>query len=609
MALTLVGSIAGNAAAGPTASAVASPTTTTVTSSRNPSVRGESLTLTATVRKSGTTVPATGLVTFSMDGATIVPGVPLLAGVATTNLASLSLGSHTISVTYGGSGATYLGSSGSLTLTVSKADATATVTSTANPAVYGQELVLTATVKPVRPGGGTPSGTVDWMIGSTPASGTLANGKAELRLPLAAGRYPVTATYRGDASFNQAASGPLTQAVSKAATTLTLSSSQNPSPYNEPPRIAVTVTPVSPAAGTPTGTVTLELAGKTFDVTLADGKATYAFANYTPGSQTVDAAYLGDANFAGSDADTLAQSVGKSQPPALTVSMPVDPAILGDPLSLTLRLTPPTGVGARPPTGSVTLDPFDAESATKTLSSSATVTFSTTAGTNPSGKYTATYTGDANYSGGALPAFTVAFRKRRTAVALGASPKTATVGDSVTLSATVSGLDGEIGAGTGTVTFTEGDRALGRPVALAGGEAGIVVKALDPGRHTFRAAFSGVGNVGGSDDTIDVVVTATDGSPAKPSAQAVQTQPATTTETPAKPAKPPATTTKAPAKPARAPGPTTKPIATAKKAPSKAPSKALSKAPAKAPTKTPARTAKAPTGPVGPKAKAQPTKS
>lgn len=585
--MALAGAFVGSAAAGRTVAAAPSPTTTTVTSSRNPSVRSESLTLTATVRKSGTAVPATGLVTFAVDGATVMPGVPLLAGVATVTAASLSLGSHTVTVTYGGSGATYLGSSGSLTQTINKASAAVTVASTANPAVYGQELVITATVKPVRPASGNPGGTVDWLVGSTAASSTLANGKTELRLPLAAGSYPVTASYQGDANFDPAASGQFTETVFKAATTLTLTSSENPSPYNQPPRIAVTVTPVSPGAGEPSGTVTLELAGKTFDVSITEGKGTYALANYTPGSQTIDAEYLGDANFAGSDAETLVQSIGKGQLPALIVNSPLRPVVLGSPLSFVFTLTPPAGVGARAPTGSVTLSPFDGD-AKATLTKSGAAAYETTAGTNPGGSYAVTYTGDANYNGGSYPPFKVDFKNGSTALSLSAAPAVVTNGKTLTLTATVTGVDVDLDRDAGSVTFTDRGKAIGKPVPVEGGKATVAVTASDPGNHTFRAAFTVAGNIDGSDDTLDVLVTTP-----KPA----ETTPRPAAKTPPKIVKKaPARTVKAPVKTTQAPVPTTR-----------APTQ-TTKAPTKTSPRTATKTVKAPAGPVGPKGKTAPTK-
>lgn len=75
--------------------------TTTVTSSQNPSLPGQSVTFTATVTSPGGT--PTGSVQF-FDGATPIGGAVALngAGQATINTSSLSTASHTISVQYAG---------------------------------------------------------------------------------------------------------------------------------------------------------------------------------------------------------------------------------------------------------------------------------------------------------------------------------------------------------------------------------------------------------------------------------------------------------------------------------------------------------------------------
>src|SRR5207249_9062355 len=79
-------------------------TTTTLVSSANPSVSGQSVTFTATVNPvapgAGT---RTGTVTFTLDSATTNVTVNA-SGQAALTTASLSVGSHTISAAYNGDG-------------------------------------------------------------------------------------------------------------------------------------------------------------------------------------------------------------------------------------------------------------------------------------------------------------------------------------------------------------------------------------------------------------------------------------------------------------------------------------------------------------------------
>ncbi|KOG42393.1 hypothetical protein ADK74_16425, partial [Streptomyces decoyicus] len=55
-------------------------------------------------------------------------------------------------------------SSDSTTHTVTQASTTTTVTSAPDPSAFGQAVTVTATVSPVAPGAGTPTGSVAFTI-------------------------------------------------------------------------------------------------------------------------------------------------------------------------------------------------------------------------------------------------------------------------------------------------------------------------------------------------------------------------------------------------------------------------------------------------------------
>src|SRR5262249_25123384 len=83
----------------------AAPTTTTLASSANPSVSGQSVTFTATVSPAGATSP-TGTVQF-FDSSTLLGTGPLSTASATTATATfttttLAVGTHSITAVYGG---------------------------------------------------------------------------------------------------------------------------------------------------------------------------------------------------------------------------------------------------------------------------------------------------------------------------------------------------------------------------------------------------------------------------------------------------------------------------------------------------------------------------
>ena len=96
-------------------------TTTTVASSANPSVYGQSVTFTATVTGTG----ATGTVTFE-DGSTTLGSATLSSGTATYSTSTLSVSSHSITAIYSGD-TNFAGSTSSaLAQTITQASSTST---------------------------------------------------------------------------------------------------------------------------------------------------------------------------------------------------------------------------------------------------------------------------------------------------------------------------------------------------------------------------------------------------------------------------------------------------------------------------------------------------
>lgn len=182
-------------------------TTVALKSSVNPAVTGQAVTFTATVAAvaPGGGTP-TGTVTFK-DGNVVLGTVAVgTGGKATVTTSFAAAGGHNITAVYSGSAA-FVGSSQSLTEQVNapttpRATTTA-LSSSANPAVVGQAVTFTATVRDPS-GTATPTGTVTFFVGNTVvARVTLdANGQARIRGSFSvAGRYTIRAVYSGDATF------------------------------------------------------------------------------------------------------------------------------------------------------------------------------------------------------------------------------------------------------------------------------------------------------------------------------------------------------------------------------------------------------------------------
>ncbi|MFO0910374.1 MAG: Ig-like domain repeat protein [Isosphaeraceae bacterium] len=153
-------------------------TTTTVTSSVNPSVYGQSVTFTADVTSSAGT--ATGTVTFLDNGFPLAGGIVTLADVgghqiATYTTSTLSVGSHAITAVYSGS-IGYTSSLGTLVgspLIVNAAATTTGLNASSTSTIYGTSILFTATVSVVAPGNAQPSGLVQFFDGDPHASGVL----------------------------------------------------------------------------------------------------------------------------------------------------------------------------------------------------------------------------------------------------------------------------------------------------------------------------------------------------------------------------------------------------------------------------------------------------
>ncbi len=96
---------------------------------------------------------------------------------------------------------------------------TATVASSANPVGLLGQVTFTASISPVTPGAGIPTGTVQFKDGGANLGAPVAldaAGKASLTrsgLALGFGTHAITAVYGGDADFNPSTSPVLTQQV------------------------------------------------------------------------------------------------------------------------------------------------------------------------------------------------------------------------------------------------------------------------------------------------------------------------------------------------------------------------------------------------------------
>ena len=287
-------------------------TTTTVTSSPNPSLVGQSVTFTATVT-SGSGVPV-GSVTFA-EGSTVLAANVAVdgSGHASFSTAALAAGSHVITATFTGAAgwANSSGNDSAAPQVVNKNATTTTASSSANPSVFSQLVTFTATVSS---SGGIPTGTVTFKNGATTLGTSNLDGTGHASFTtstLAVGANSIIAAYNGDSSFNASTSSPLTQTVNKDATTTTVISSQNPSIRGQSVTFTATVVANAPGTAVPTGTVTFKDGTRTLGSSTlnASGQGTFSISSLKKGSHSITAVYGGSANFLTSTSSVLTQTV------------------------------------------------------------------------------------------------------------------------------------------------------------------------------------------------------------------------------------------------------------------------------------------------------------
>ncbi|HVV35819.1 MAG TPA: Ig-like domain-containing protein [Acidimicrobiales bacterium] len=185
-------------------------TMTGLSSSPNPSVFGQPVTITGTVSPS----TAPGSVLFS-DGASSLGSGTLSSGTASVTTSALSVGSHTLNGHYAGDDNYESSDASPITQVVNKADTTTVLTGPAHAVDFGGNAKLTVAVGAVAPGAGTPSGTVTLREGpAVLGTSSLHSGAGAFTVAnLLPGSHSMIATYSGDGNFNGSTSSPVVVSV------------------------------------------------------------------------------------------------------------------------------------------------------------------------------------------------------------------------------------------------------------------------------------------------------------------------------------------------------------------------------------------------------------
>jgi Bacterial Ig-like domain (group 3)/Divergent InlB B-repeat domain len=358
-----------------------------------------------------------------------------------------------------------------------------TIGSTANPSAWGQTVALTAMVNAST---GTPTGNVVFKDGAV-TLGTVAltgNSVSLMTSGLSVGSHSITANYLGDAIYNASSSSVLSQAVSRATTTVVVTPSANPGFINQ--TVTYTATVSGAFGGSPTGTVTFKSGATTLGTaTVSGGQGSINKAFPSAGTKPITATYSGDANFTGTTAAALSEIITKYSTSTAMVPS-VNPSTYGQPLTFTTTVSSTFGT----PAGTVTFKNGTTALGTATLVGGV-ATFTTSTPGVGSKSITAVYNGNTTFAASNSTAVQQTVTKATTTVVLVSSLNPSTLGQTVTFTATV--LPQFSGVPTGSVTFRDGAKSL-KIVALSGGTATFATSTLGSGMHNITATYNGNAN-------------------------------------------------------------------------------------------------------------------
>ncbi len=211
-------------------------------------------------------------------------------------------GTYTVVAAFPGSTDFAATQSSPISFTIAQAPSTVVLTSSGNLAVFGQPIILMATVT----GPGTPAGSVLFTDGGTTLATVPldASGRASITTSaLGMGSNPIVATYSGNNNLLAATSSSTLVSVTKADTRVILV----PRAVNKRKKVAslsldAEVQPLPPGAGVPSGTVTFEVRQKKklkviSIVPLNSGSATVSVKPSTVRKKSVTIVYGGDSAF------------------------------------------------------------------------------------------------------------------------------------------------------------------------------------------------------------------------------------------------------------------------------------------------------------------------
>lgn len=416
-------------------------TSTSLTSTPNPSAVNQQVAFAATVTPQypGTTKP-TGTVSFVATGpaptvtqTTICPPQTLSNGaVPVCNYAFPASGSYTVVATYNADSSFASSSSPSSgasadVQTVNAGSNSVVLTSSLNPSVVNQPVVLSATISVSNSGSAQPTGSVVYADSGVALPGCTF-GSAGTPMTFTGGNVPsctvafssatstsapvvshsIVATFTSaNSNFTSGPSNTVVQTVNKGTPVTAVTSLPNPAAVNAAVTATATVTPTFAGAAIPSGNVifTTNPVTTTCTETIVAGVVpTCTFTFTAKNTYDIVATYQGDQNFNGSPSGAVAdaEAVGvEATTVALTSSLPSPP---GSTVNQSVTFNATINVTSGSPTGVVTfkdgatvLCTFGSTGSPATFANGVVPPCAAVLFTAATHAITATYSGDSNF--------------------------------------------------------------------------------------------------------------------------------------------------------------------------------------------------------------------
>lgn len=261
---------------------------------------------------------------------------------------------------------------------------------------------------------------------------------------------------------------------------------------------------VSGTPGTPSGKVQFFDGSTAIGslLTLASGTAILSGQVFsTAGTHSITAQYAGDTVFVATTSPVFTLTVNQATP-GVTFSTSTTTPIIGQSPTLTATVSGAFGT----PTGTVQFLANNVNFGSPVTLVNGVATLSSQSFAAP-GSYAvkAQYNGDTNYTAAVSSPTTLTVSQAAPSVALSTSTTTLAIGQSPTLTATVSGA---LGTPTGTVQFLANNVNFGSPVTLVNGVATLSSQSFAaPGSYVVKVQYSGDSNyTAGTSSTITLTV-------------------------------------------------------------------------------------------------------